>query len=54
MNNIEKGIDEKKEESIEFIEIWEQSRWEGDKMVVVQLMIEYEMGVRRKWEWGVG
>ena len=30
------------------VESIENTRREGDKMVVVQLMIEYEMGVRRK------
>ena len=35
MNIIEKGIDEWEGEIVEFVEIWEQSRWEGDKTVVV-------------------
>ncbi len=36
MNIIEKGIDEWEGERVEFDEICEQSRWEGDKTIVVQ------------------
>ena len=45
---MKRRIDEWEGERSEFVEIFEQSRLEGDKMVVVQLVMEYEMRMRRK------
>ena len=38
----------KMKENEQGMEVIEKTRWEGDKIVVVQLMKEYEMEARRK------